>query len=439
MPTLKLPAVMVHSSQHYRAQLNGQVRVGEVARYLAQYESRIESSTLEIARPVGVNQRLQDIDVHPGDRLVVFTGSPHPADLPAPLRPGDKMLKFRLGDFEAHSRGKKALLVGKADENQQTIPDIDLRFFVPPRGLEFISRQCLTLTFDERTRAWQALKTGQTRITLDELELGPNPVSLNDDQWLRFYRAMDDPRSGRPIGEIRLTVEPVQTQEVSAPLPQGSYPLEVRIGLEKESQMLKASENIRLGQVISSLVAHNRMALNGELHAYLMRLASPDARLQDLNLVADEFLYAAFSLRYARNALLLRDVQNANQVYILTAGQGDDEKVIGCRPQPDAQNIGLDVDLFDTITAGGHDPRPFPGISPYYARILYQSADSSWWVRLEERAHVPLFVNNLRAGSRSPIQLTSGDVLSFGPSVEQYYARLAVEITKQDGVKSAEF
>ena len=55
MPTIKLPAVMAQASQHYRAQLNGQVRVGEVARYLTQYEVRIESSTLEIARPVQVN------------------------------------------------------------------------------------------------------------------------------------------------------------------------------------------------------------------------------------------------------------------------------------------------------------------------------------------------------------------------------------------------
>ncbi len=87
MPTLKIPAVMANASQHYRAQLNGQVRVGEVARYLAQYEARIESSTLEIGRPVQVGQQLRDVDLHPGDRLVVFSGTPRPTDLPAPLVP----------------------------------------------------------------------------------------------------------------------------------------------------------------------------------------------------------------------------------------------------------------------------------------------------------------------------------------------------------------
>jgi hypothetical protein len=430
MPTLKLPAVMAQASQHYRAGLNGQVRVGEVARYLTQYEARIESSTLEIARPVQMNQRLQDVDLHPGDRLVVFSGRPRPADLPAPLRPGDKMLKFRLGDLEVHSRGKKSLLVGKADDSQQNIPDIDLRAFIPPRSLEFISRTCLTLTFDERTRAWQALKTGQTRATLDELELGANPVALNDEQWLRFYRAMDDPAKSQPIGEIRLIVEPVQAGESQAALPGGTFPLEVRVGLEKEAQLLKASDNIRLGQIVSSLAVHNRAPLQAEMQAYIMRLVSPEARLGTLGLGADEFLYAAFSLRYAHNALLLRDVHDRDQVYVLAAGLGDDEKVIGCRPQADAQINGLDVDLYETITAQGHDPRPFPGMSPYYARITYAAGEGSWAIRLEERAHVPLFVNHLRAGSRSPIPLTSGDVLSFGPSVEHYYARLVAELAK---------
>ena len=96
----------------------------------------------------------------------------------------------------------------------------------------------------------------------------------------------------------------------------------------------------------------------------------------------------------------------------------------------DAQINGLDVDLYETITAQGHDPRPFPGMSPYYARITYQAGEGNWAIRLEERAHVPLFVNHLRVGSRTAMPLTSGDVLSFGPSVEHYYARLVVELTK---------
>jgi len=162
----------------------------------------------------------------------------------------------------------------------------------------------------------------------------------------------------------------------------------------------------------------------------MLRLASPDARLGALGLGAGEFLYGAISLRYARDALLLRDVHERNRAYVLAVGLGDDEQVIGCRPGADSPITSLDIDLYDAITAQGHDPRAFPGLSPYYARIRYQAAEGSWSIRLEERAHVPLFVNHERAGSRGWLRLTAGDVLSFGPSVTHYYARLVVEVTK---------
>jgi len=81
--------------------------------------------------------------------------------------------------------------------------------------------------------------------------------------------------------------------------------------------------------------------------------------------------------------------------------------------------------------AQGHDPRLFNTLSPYYGRILYNAADESWRIRLEERAHVPLFINNARVTSSAPVQLTSGDVLSFGPSITSYYARLEVELTSR--------
>ena len=91
---------MVYSSHHYQARLSNSVTVGEVARYLAHYETRIEASTLEVARAVKSNQRLQDLDLQPGDRLVVFTQAAQPVELPAPLRAGDRLLRVRLGSFE---------------------------------------------------------------------------------------------------------------------------------------------------------------------------------------------------------------------------------------------------------------------------------------------------------------------------------------------------
>ncbi len=42
---------------------------------------------------------------------------------------------------------------------------------------------------------------------------------------------------------------------------------------------------------------------------------------------------------------------------------------------------------------------------------------------------MPIFVNNTRITGNALVMLTSGDVLSFGPSVNDYYVRLEVEIT----------
>lgn len=132
------------------------------------------------------------------------------------------------------------------------------------------------------------------------------------------------------------------------------------------------------------------------------------------------------NLRQAQNILALRDVSQRERVYVLAAGYGETEHFIGCRAEADTPSPDLSVDLYESITAQGNDPRPFQGISPYFARISYKA--QNWWLRLDERAHLPVFVNNTRAHSATPIQLTSGDVLSVGPSVTHFYARLEVEV-----------
>jgi hypothetical protein len=156
---------MAYSSHHYQTQLGSSVTVGEVARYLAHYETRIEASTLEVARAVRNNQRLQDLDLQPGDRLVVFTQAAQSVDLPAPLRAGDRVLRLRLGSFEMTSRGKRRLLIGRPDSQQNTIPDVDLRYFVPANALDTIAQSAIWLQL--QGGMWYASKQGSVRVMLD--------------------------------------------------------------------------------------------------------------------------------------------------------------------------------------------------------------------------------------------------------------------------------
>ncbi len=426
----RITTAMAYSSHHYATQLGATVTVGEVARYLAHYETRIEASTLEMARVTRTNQRLQDLDLQPGDRLVVFTQAAQPVDLPAPLRAGDRVLRLRLGSFDISSRGKRRLLIGRPDSGQNTIPDIDLRYFVPANALDTIAGSRIWLQL--QGGMWYASKQGSARVLLDELELSNTPIMLNQSQWLRLYRTNDDPRSGAPpICDIQIRQEVAQAAEDAPHLQAGQLRVQMRVGLENESQALKASENVSMGQLASSLAAYNQMALTTDMQVCVMRLVPPQLRLETLARGEETFLYTALNVRYARNLLRLRDIHNRSQVYVLSASREDGEKLIGCRPDSSANGVGLDVDLYDSIVGQGHDPRLFNTLSPYYGRILYNAADESWRIRLEERAHVPLFINNARVTSSAPVQLTSGDVISFGPNITSYYARLEVELSSK--------
>jgi hypothetical protein len=419
MSITRIPAALVPSSQHYQTRISGQVTVGEVARYLSQQEGQVELSTLEIARPARPDQFMGELDIQGGDRLLIFTHAARQAELPTPSRPGDKIVQFNLGDRVIHSRGKKSLMVGKPEAG--FIPDVDLRHCIAPGALEFISADCLRLYFDEAGQVWYAARSGNNRILLDELELEGYPVALNDAQWVRFYR----PGQPQPIGEMRVTLETVQVGEAAPALPSGGDTAVMRIGLEKENQTLRVSENIRVRQIATSLARYDGLPATDDLALYIARLVPPQTPLAMLALGEGMALYAALKLRHARHMLLLRDIQQRDRAYTLMAGQG--HQLIGCRAQAETAQPDLDVDLFEVITDQGYDPRPFQGMSPYYARITYRADDQSWWVWLDERSQVPLFVNQARASQSAALPLGSGDVLSVGPSLSHPYARLEVE------------
>jgi len=408
----------IHSSYHYPMKVDAQVTVEQVVRFLAQYEPRIEARTLEIARPVLADQRLEDLDLQAGDRLLFFTSPSKAVVLPAILRPGDKTLRFQMGEVEFESRGKKSLLVGKPDLNNT--PDIDLRYLVSPKALEFIAPNCLTLNFDEFVRTWYVTKVGQTRVMVDEFELGADRIALNDSHRIRFLG------DNRPIGDMRVSVETVREQGMQIAM--GNERLDARVGVEQAAQALNASPNVKIEQVAAKLAKYYRVQADTRLH--IARLVTPQTPIGSLNLGDDSFLYAPLNLRQARNILALRDVNQRERVHVLAAGREEVEYFVGCRAQAEMPAPDLSVDLYESITAQGDDPRPFQGISPYLARINYRG--QSWWLRQDERAHLPVFVNNVRAHSTALIQLTSGDVVSFGPSVTHFYARLEVEVNPRE-------
>jgi hypothetical protein len=426
---MRVSARVAAQRQRYFLKLGGAMRIGRLARYLSQQEAFIDTSTLELARPVQPTQRVQDIDIQAGDRLVIFAAPPGNAELPAPLNPGDKVIKLIMGDTVVSSRGKKSLLIGKPDPSREV--DVDVRTFVSPKQLNFISRELMRLEFDERSKTWYAQKLGRTRLLVNNFELQNDRIPLGDESTLKLYRANEEPTNPafRPMVELKLVTETVQSRDDIIYLDAGDIGVTIHVGVEKDSATLNISENVAFGQVITGLAAHMKMRLDGEYQLAHMRLLPPQTELSSLTLAPDEFLYAARAQSFATNVLVLRDLNNRERKYELVAGPEDDEKLIGRRPEASVEDPELDVDLYDTLMERAGTPNGFKGMSRRQFRVFYRAAENTWWAQMEDRASVPLYVNNTRAAAGTPVQLTSGDVISVGATVENYVARLEVEIT----------
>lgn len=430
MPTLKLETALVSTSHRYRLELSEQTTIRQLASYLSDHEAQVTTRTLEVAQPLQPDQLLRELDFRAGDRLIVLSQPPREAELPAPVRPGDSVLRFTSGDYEIRQHGKQGILIGRPDEARQTVPDVDLRYFVAPDALPYISRGCVWLSYDETQRVWFASRMGQTRIVINEYELTSERMALNPYQTMRFYRASDDPRNiyAQPIGELNLSIDVAQGGQSRGYFLAGSWCVTLCVGGERSRYFLNVSDQLPLGEIAQAVADYDRTTLMAGAQLYIARLLPPDTRLARLDLGEDALLYAAADMRFGRNFLRLVDVHQRERVYALTAG-GADERRVGVRARKDVTDATLDVDLHDALIIHGHDPRTFQNIPRYLARIAYRPSENTWWIRAEERSRTPLHVNNARLSSATPIQLMSGDVITLGPSVTHYYARLEVEIS----------
>ncbi|MCU0511677.1 MAG: hypothetical protein MUE40_03810 [Anaerolineae bacterium] len=422
----------VSAAAGYTLSLSGQVTAGAVADYFSRYTPYVAAAMLELAQPIRTGQRLEEVDWRNGDRLILLTQTPQPAEPPRRLNAGDKLLRLRQGAYEVTSGGKKALLLGRADPARQTGPDIDLSPFIPPGLLDLIAPDCLWLQFDDGSRTWQAARAGATRVQVDEYELTTTRIPLEGSRRLRFFAppGTRDFAPERVIAEVLLRVDDVPPGDEPPPLETGGYRVEVVIGTERDSQTLRASGNLIMGQMITALATHYGLSLTAGTRLYRLRAIAPDTPLHALTLAPEGFLYTPRHLEAAHTLLRLRDVQQRERVYTLPAAREDDEKLIGCRLKADTPDATLAVDLYESILPQVHHAGLLPAIPRYQGRILYRAAEDAWWFWLDEQAVMPVYLNNSRVGHHSALRLAAGDVLSFVYGAGSV-VRLAVEITSR--------
>jgi hypothetical protein len=429
--SLRLVTAFSYSSRQMQTGLSRRLTVADLARYLGTVEADISTRTLEWARPVLPEQRLGDLNLLGGDRLLVFVRPPRTNDLPLPVGENDMLLELRAKQFTVRSAGKRQMLAGKPDDAQGVIPDVDLRYAVAPEHLDYVSRSAMWLHYDAPT--WYVQRTGQNRVLLDEYEVQNERVPLNNGQRLRLYRRTDDPLHTYPLCEFTATLQRARPEDIASGtgLERGQEQVRLRLGTERPPQTVRVSASMLLETVMAALMHHNGGGpVPADAQAYVMRLVAPDTRITALDVQANEFLYAPLKAQVAHSTLILRDVRQVTHMYKLAAGTETVEKLVGVRLQPGAYVEALDADLYDTFTANGHPPHRYRLHSPFLVLLTYRATEGVWWVRPAERAQVPVYLNTVRlTGQAAPI--AAGDVLTFGPSTVDYYARLEVDITAE--------
>jgi hypothetical protein len=398
--------------------------------FLRHNHPNLQLNTLEMAYPLAAARRLQDTGLQTGDRLALFLQPTRAALLPDENKAGDKLLRFKRGETDIVIRGKKGVLVGKPDDGAEMLPDVDVRHFIAPPLLPYASRGCLWLHFEEATRTWYATRPGDTRVMIDEFELGVDRLPLEGSRRIRFFPPpgnYDYPPPDRAIGELTLQIEEVHTPADHFPFEAGNQRLRLQTGIEGASYRLRTSGAVQLSQLVNGLAHYGQLPLSAATRLYLLRLIAPETTLDMLNPGADMFLYATVGAGFTQPVLTLRSVLTPNVVFTLPAGTEDEEKIMGCRRQAFPRDARLDVDLYDVV-AGQIAPSVLNALPYHQARLIYRAADNSWWLRAEESSDVPVFLNHTRV-SGGVLRLTAGDVLSFGPGGQETYARLEVEMT----------
>jgi hypothetical protein len=307
------------------------------------------------------------------------------------------------------------------------MPDVDIRNFVIPDLLEYVSRGCLWLNFDDVQKVWYATRLGETRIVIDEFEIGAEKIAIPNDCVMRFYRRQDNPRLTEPIGMMRIQVRDIESEKELVSVKEGNYPVRVHVGTERLGQMLNASENIPIGQIVTSLAIYTQVPMTETMQVYLLRLIAPATSLNDLRMLDEEFLYVSLRLDYANNMLILRDSHDKH-IFELQVGRDDEIRILGSRGVLDNTKTDLAVDLFDAVATHTSGRKALLPLRQGY--LDYRAGESAWYIRLAESARIPMFVNNVRI-STNPTRLLSGDVLTIGRSVSDYFVRLEVELTSR--------
>ena len=418
--TRQLPTTIITTSYAYTARLHRSVTVGALAQYVSQLEANVNAGTLEIARALPLDMRVQAINMQAGDRLLIANDPIKTSNLALPPRAGEQFVRIEAGAMDVRLRGKRNITVGWSDKNHLAVPDVDLRGLVTPETLPYLAQDCLRIKLEKDT--WYAQRMGDTRIMIDELDLMTLPVPLNPNQRVRLYSSEHSRGRAYPLVEFNLSLETIDAQEAVAPLPSGDMLVSVQPGIEGQTRFLNASERLTLRQIIAALAQYDSLALSNA-SVYIAHVLPLDTALHQI-VNEDAFLHVPLETRYARRVLQLQDIYHSGQVYNIRSGRSDTRMNLGWRTVAEANTSQLDLDLYPSLNM---PPSYYPNASEVKAYLNYSAFAETWSINAEDTGQVGVFINNMQVG-HLPIRVATGDVISFGSNVANPFVRLKADI-----------
>ena len=270
----KFTAVIVPGARVAQARVSTALETGDVAQLL-------RVGGLEVATPLAMGDRLGGCGIIPGDRLAVFPDAPQAGEFPQPVRTGGREVTAQLNDRSVSTGGRLALSMGVPDPSESPPPDIDLREIARSSRINLLPARCAVLLFDSQIGQWFAALNGGARVLIDDYELTQQPIPISAVHTLRFYTPLDDPATQPPLAELKVTVSAPSAADAPR-LPAGPFMLSARFGTEIGPFMLRASDNVRVGQIAAGIAKQSDIELSDTAQVVRLRLASPHHRISEL-------------------------------------------------------------------------------------------------------------------------------------------------------------
>lgn len=270
----KFNVVLVAGAWVAQARVAPSLAAGDVARVL-------RVGGLEVATPLAMGDRLGGCGILPGDRLAVFPSAPNAGDFPAPIRTGGREVSVRLNNRTVSSGGRPMLTIGVPDLSEPSLPDIDLREIALSSRVNLLPGKCAILLFDSQIDQWFASLAGGARVLIDDYELTKQPIPISAVHSLRFFTPLDDPFTQSPLAEIQVTLSAPAAASTQR-LPVGPFVLTTRFGSEIGPYTLRASDNVKVGQVAAGIAKQSTVDLNESAQVARLRVAPPNVRVGDL-------------------------------------------------------------------------------------------------------------------------------------------------------------